>query len=247
MNKIFSIDSGFTKFMTKVADVIILNMLVMICSLGVVTTGPALVAMYYVLLKEVRDEEGAVVKSFFKSFKQNFIQGVLLFIIIAALGLFFSYDIYVVYKWLETEGTMTAKIVLGVVICVTVMLAIGALYSFPMLAKFYNTTFKIFKNSVIMAVVNLPQTMVIVIITAATGVLIYLNPYLLVFAIGAYGYLTSMCYVKVFDKYIPKEEPKEAEEEEEETMHIRLTMEDMQNDISRIVSAKEENSQQSEE
>ena len=54
MGKFFGLDSPFFKVMTKVADFIILNFLVLVFSIPVVTIGPALTAMYYVALKEAR-------------------------------------------------------------------------------------------------------------------------------------------------------------------------------------------------
>ena len=72
MGKFFGLDSPFFKVMTKVADFIILNFLVLVFSIPVVTIGPALTAMYYVALKEARGEEGYIWRDFWKSFKANF-------------------------------------------------------------------------------------------------------------------------------------------------------------------------------
>ena len=52
MGKFFGLDSPFFKVMTKVADFIILNFLVLVFSIPVVTIGPALTAMYYVALRK---------------------------------------------------------------------------------------------------------------------------------------------------------------------------------------------------
>ena len=46
-------------------------------------------------LKLVRDEESYTVRSFFKSFKENFKQGSVIGIIMTLLLVFFLYDIYV--------------------------------------------------------------------------------------------------------------------------------------------------------
>ncbi len=209
MGKFFSIDSGFMRFMAKVADVIILNFIVLILSMGVITIGPALIALYYVALKEVRDEEGNLLKSYFKSFKQNFLQGVLLEIIIVAIVAFFTYDVYVMYHWMRNDAAAWTKIVFGAICGVAAMVAFGILYVFPMTAKFYNSTGKIIKNSMAMAISNLPYTLLNVIITAFIVFLVYINPYTLMFAIGTWAFLTSIFFNKVFDRYIPKKEEEE--------------------------------------
>ena len=78
MGNFFSMDSKFFTFMGKVADLMILNVLCIICCIPIVTAGPAITAMFYVTLKMVRNEESYIVKGFFKSFKENLKQGILI-------------------------------------------------------------------------------------------------------------------------------------------------------------------------
>lgn len=235
MGKFFSLDSTFIKVMTRVADIVILNLFVLLSCFGVVTIGPALVALFYVTLKMVRDEEAGIAKSFFKSFIQNFLQGVVVLIVLGLLVAFFSYDIYIAYKWAEVEGTTASKLILAALCGITFMVGSGFIYAFPVVAKFYNSTFRVIKNSIVMAVANLPQTLLMWVVTAAFVALVVINPYALMFAFGAWAYVISLVMVKVFDKYIPKEEEPEADEEisedivdEEEMTHIRMTIENME-------------------
>lgn len=48
--------------MGKVADLIILNLLCILCCLPIVTIGPSLTALHYVTMKMVRNEESYIVK-----------------------------------------------------------------------------------------------------------------------------------------------------------------------------------------
>ena len=74
MGRIFSLDSPLFSFLNKVADLILLNILTMICCLPIITIGASMTALHYVVLKMVRDEESYIVRSYFKSFRQNFKQ-----------------------------------------------------------------------------------------------------------------------------------------------------------------------------
>lgn len=65
MNNIFNPDNKFFSFMGRVADLMILNLLCIVCCIPVVTAGPAIAAMYYITLKMARNEESYVVKGFF--------------------------------------------------------------------------------------------------------------------------------------------------------------------------------------
>ena len=47
---IFNMDSKFMRFMIKFADMMIINILVLICSIPVITIGPAITAGFKVLI-----------------------------------------------------------------------------------------------------------------------------------------------------------------------------------------------------
>ena len=72
--KIFDLDSPLMNVLNKMADLMWLNILTLICCIPVITAGAALTSMHYVALKIVRNEESYITRSFFKSFKTNFRQ-----------------------------------------------------------------------------------------------------------------------------------------------------------------------------
>ena len=85
MGRFFDLDSPLMSALNKLADLISLNILVIICSLPVFTIGASMTALHYVVLKMVRNEEGYIIKSFFKSFKQNFRQATIIWLILLVL------------------------------------------------------------------------------------------------------------------------------------------------------------------
>ena len=74
MDRFFSMDNKFFTFMNKVADLCILNIVCLICCIPIVTAGASITAMFFVTMKMVKNEESYIIKSFFKSFRQNFKQ-----------------------------------------------------------------------------------------------------------------------------------------------------------------------------
>ena len=72
MDRLFNMDNKFFTVMGRVADLIMLNVVFLICCLPIVTIGASLTALHYVTLKMTRNEESYIIRSFFKSFKQNF-------------------------------------------------------------------------------------------------------------------------------------------------------------------------------
>ena len=137
MNRFFGLDSPFFKVMTKVADFIILNFLVLVFSIPVITIGPAFTAMYYVALKEVRGQEGYLWRDFWKSFKQNFKQGFIIELIVAAAFAVLYINIITCYKW-SYEGSTVGQILMFLNIGLGIICIASLIYLFPLLAQFTN-------------------------------------------------------------------------------------------------------------
>ena len=67
MDRLFNMDNKFFTVMGRVADLIMLNVVFLICCLPIVTIGASLTALHYVTLKMARNEESYIIRSFFKS------------------------------------------------------------------------------------------------------------------------------------------------------------------------------------
>ena len=77
MSKLFDQDNMFFAIMGVLFDLIILNVLTLLCCLPVVTAGASFTAMHSVLWRMVRHEETYVARQFFDSFKRNLKQSLL--------------------------------------------------------------------------------------------------------------------------------------------------------------------------
>lgn len=216
MSNFFSMESPLNRFLTRLADIMILNLLFIITSIPIITIGASWTAMSYVLLKMVRNEESYIVKGYFKSFKQNFRQATIIwvFCLLAACLMFVDFRIINAMDGSLKTFMQSALSAIGLLIGIIVM------YVFPVLSKFENSILHTIKNSLIMAICNLPRTLAIVAISLGCPFITFLNTTtftygLLVwvlFGFALIGYVNSMHFVKIFDKYIPTEEegPKEA-------------------------------------
>lgn len=88
-------DSAYTQIMTKIFNIFWLSILWLLCCIPVITIGASTIALYYVMLKLVKDEETTVTREFFHSFKQNFLQSlpvtVIVLVVVVVLVAGFSY------------------------------------------------------------------------------------------------------------------------------------------------------------
>ena len=96
---IFNYDNPVWRFIGKLGDLIILNILWIVCSIPVFTAGASTTAVYYVTLKLVRDEDDSTIRSFFRSFKSNFKQAALAALILTGVVLFLGLDCYIMYQF----------------------------------------------------------------------------------------------------------------------------------------------------
>lgn len=203
---IFNLDSPFFRFMSKVADVIVLGMIALVFCIPVITIVPTITAVYYITLKTVRDEEGYLWRSFWKSFKLNFKQGVIIELIFAVIALILTVDIRYFYTTGVVQGNDVYRILFAVMLGIAFIAVITLLYVFPVLAKFDNSIKGILRNSMFMAVRHLPATIGIIVITLIAGFAVYMIPPLILFMIAIWAFVNSYIFVKIFDNYIKKDD-----------------------------------------
>ena len=72
------------------------NVVCLICCLPIVTIGASLTALHYVTLKMTRNEESYIIRSFFKSFKQNFKQATIINLIMLVIAAILYMDLNIV-------------------------------------------------------------------------------------------------------------------------------------------------------
>ena len=97
MGKWFGLDSKFYKYGTLLADLIILTILWLICSIPVITIGASTTALYYVTTRQLSNREGYVSRDFFRSFKQNFLEATAMTLILGVIAvvLFININLFV--------------------------------------------------------------------------------------------------------------------------------------------------------
>lgn len=150
MTDLFNVDGPVLQFINKIVYSVYLNILWFFCCIPVVTIGASTTALFYVTLKIAKNEEGNITKAFFRSFRQNFRQGTLIWLILLAAGIILGVDGYVLYH-IRFENLFWT--LCTAVFCVAaIAYAIVLMYIFPLLARFDNTTGAMFKNALFIGV-----------------------------------------------------------------------------------------------
>lgn len=212
MGRFFNIDSPIMSGLNKLADLIWLNILAFFCCIPIVTVGASITALNYVALKMVRDEEGYVTKEYFKSFKQNFKQATIIWLIMLLVTAVIIGDLFI---FIFTDIAFPSWVRVALV-AISVLAVFATMHVFPILARFENTVANTFKNSFYMGILHLPKTILMMIIWAIPALIsLYLfQAFPLVIGLGISGpvFLSAMLYNKTFKKF----EPEEVTEEDSE-------------------------------
>ncbi len=219
MNKLLDLNGPFMSFLSKCADIIVLSALWFLCSIPIITIGPATAALYYVALKIVRKEEGLKIsQAFFRSFAVNFKQGVVLNLIFIALGVVIFLDYFIMSSVDGLWGTICSVcfFVMGIwLLCIMY-------YAYPLQAQFVNPIRTTLKNSALLAAQNFGTTVTVFLVHMIPVAVAFISfktfvlaaPAWALLAPGVFAYVCSMRFAKIFDpliKPVESEEPAEVE------------------------------------
>lgn len=166
MNKVFNIDNPVMQFLSKVFDLIILNLFFLLGCVPVVTVGASLCGLYYVSLKMVREDSPYIWKNFWKAFRQNFRQGTAAWFLSLLIAALLGMDFYI----LNSRDTVLFAVVRVLLWVVCAVLLGMFLYLFPILSHFVCTIGQALKNALFMAFGYLPYTGVLL---TVCGLIIY--------------------------------------------------------------------------
>lgn len=149
--KRWNYEGPLMQLLTRMGNLMWLNVLTVVCSLPVITAGPALAALNTQVLKMVRDEDSGITAGFFRSFARNFRQGVTVWLVLLVGFALAGLDYFLALK---------REILYIRPFLVFVMLVLSGicLYAFPILGRYRNSVWKTIKNALLMSMAQLPKT-----------------------------------------------------------------------------------------
>lgn len=172
-------DNVIVRALNKICDMVCLNVLWLICCIPIITIGASTTALYTIMLKMVKNEEGYIFRGFFKAFKSNFKQSTIIWIILLLLGIVCWIDFRVAGVISGTAGIVLRSIFL----LVGVVLFSVMIYVFPLTARYENTIRATFRNAVILTVGKLPYTILMIAVTVGAVIVSLWNTATLMFAL----------------------------------------------------------------
>ena len=211
MRSLFHPDSPVMQALTELFNMILLNLLTMLCCIPVVTAGASLSAMYYVCIKEQRQEGGGVTRMFFRSFRRNLKQGAAASLLLLAFAALMFMDLNVAKAY---EGQPASRVFRLLVWMLIFAASFFLQMLFPMIARFTGSLTAQLKRSVLFAAKHMPRVLAMLALWAADVVLLYLAdvrwaPLFVMLGLSLPGYLCTLLYDPVLRKIEKDMQPAE--------------------------------------
>ena len=218
---IFDLDNPVFRFLSRIVDLAVLNVIFLISCIPVFTMGTALSSLYYVCINDWDPQNAHIVKKYTKSFKENFKKSTALWFIMLAAGVIIGTDLwYVLSQWRDT-GNDNYRI--GIVLCIICLILYLCIFTYvwPLQAKFENKILATIQNALGMAVAHLPETVIAWSIVGIAGYLVVqytvMQVMFLILLCSTVAYIQSSLFRNVFRPYLGIEDEDEVWSRETET------------------------------
>jgi uncharacterized membrane protein YesL len=201
---LFSVNSRFIRFLESVFELIVLNLLTLLCCIPVVTVGVAITALYRSIFN-MRKGNGNIIADYFKAFRSNFRQGLLLGLIfeliLISIGLYFVY-------FRDSIISGDGFVLLGIVL-LAIFLLFPMTFAFPLLSMFENNIKQTLSNAVLLSFRHFGTSLLIILLNGLSWVLLIINPgwyirlipLFLIFGLSLPAWIASGLVLHVFANY----------------------------------------------
>lgn len=196
----FSTDSKLYKFMTKLTDLVKLNLMWLVFSLPLVTLGISTIAAYTVTLKMAEGQEGYIARDFLKAFKENWKQG----IVMSFITILCAWAVYLDFQLFHADGSWIF-LVIGIVAAYIFIFSL--LYAYPLLARYENTLLNTLKNSFRIGMKYFLRSLLLIFLAAFEIAVMIFNEttYILIVIVGpAFVMLTVSSFAMIIFRDIEK-------------------------------------------
>ena len=195
--RIFDAENPVMQALGVACDLLLLNLLTILCCLPVVTAGAAFAALSDVNLRIVRQEGAGVLRMYFRAFRGNLKKGILLGLVFLAAGVLIAADYLAAVAYIPPLRAAVAAVAL-------IVLAI-AFYAFALQARFENSIAATLRNAAALAAAFFPRTLGMVAFALAMWLvcvrfLRYALPVLLMFGFSLPFYIAALLLSDVLKK-----------------------------------------------
>lgn len=215
MGDFLRVDGGFMGFLTRVSDVCLISFLWLLCCLPVVTIGASTTAAYYTIVKVVKRQRGTMLREFFHSFRDNFMDSFLINLIYLLVEGILAFNIYLSFQALATETAASFNFLFLYVALFLLMIGLS-LHTYAALSRFVMKRLVLVKFALFLTFRHFLTTLALIVVFLAGLVLMALFPVCIVVMPPVCLFLYSLLMERVLWKYMTEEMRQAWKESEEE-------------------------------
>lgn len=204
MNNIFNYDNGFFRAVNKMVDGLWASVLWLLFSIPIITFGASTTAFYYTVHKSLRGNRGYIWRCFWNSFKSNFKQTTKIWLLLMVIFAFLFADSRIMYAYAQ-QGSKVGMLFYFFLILM-VFQTVWGVYIFTYSARFENGLKDTMKNAGIIAMLNLPWSLLVLVLLVAGALIIFISPIAVTFIPTIVMCLYDMFLEKIYRKYMTKED-----------------------------------------
>lgn len=199
-NKSTLINSGLD-FIHTLCNFIVLNLVFLITSLPIITIGASVSALYYVMIKEAKQEFGYLVRPYLKEYKNNFKATTFSFLLFFFTGIILLFNLAFWYAM----DNLVSMLIISVLIFASICYLFTFLYAFPLMARFENGIVQTLKNAFYLSLLHKKITFALLFVDAfVISLCVFFSPmklFMTFLGFAFIAYCKSFLFIQVFDYY----------------------------------------------
>ena len=208
MKELFNLNSVWVQRFAMLTNLVMLNLLWLVCCLPVFTAGAATAALYHTVFLYHTKMDDAVFRPFFHAFRTNFRQSTMLLLPFLAALVLLVFDIV----YLVSHGRGTALLFL---LIVAVFIVLGMLaHLFPLIARFDMNARALLRTAFSLTALHLPGTLTVIALLVLPVILLLFFPdwFLRLGVVWAGVWFSAIAYffgkflLKIWNKHVPSED-----------------------------------------
>lgn len=190
------------RILTALCNLMLVNFCFLVGCIPILTIGASLTSLYRITIKIAAGENPSVFREFFSCYKQNFLKSTGFFFVYCLLTAFFSFEIYMVRTMLPQQYQWSMYPAFFFLFAIFA----SASYAFPLIAWFDETVKQTIKNSLLLALTNLPTTILFAVVSAGVAAAWYFETIitfsiLIFMGFGIIAIIFSFFLKKIFEKH----------------------------------------------
>lgn len=150
-SELFDNQKPFWKFLSKLFDVVLLNLYWILFSIPIITIGASTTAVYAACFQIVLEGSESVFRVFRRSWKENWKQSTALFFLLAVLTAFLGFDLWYFFFAQQYLTGFPKSIICGIITLLLMSVLLIGIYGYAMLSLFENTLRGTVQNALILA------------------------------------------------------------------------------------------------